>query len=320
MNDPALRIIEIQLLPALAVAAVWIVVLLIFLLPKREAGERKGGGAGFHGHSHDDSVTGEPDWAVPQIDATAGLTSPFHQWDARVKIAALIGYAFCVAFLQQLVVAAVALAASVGAIYLSKLPWRRPLARLAAMAGFLGMFLIVMPFTVPVAPGDTLITLPPLTAISFKVSGFLLALLIVVKASAIAMIMEPLLATAPFTVTVQGLSRLGAPSMICQMLLLSHRYIFVFLHEIKRMARSMRVRGFRSRTNLATLEVYGNFLGMLFVRSFDRTQRVYDAMLCRGYNGAFPTFFEFNATRSDWAKGCFWVGLGLALIVFDHLL
>ena len=89
------------------------------------------------------------------------------------------------------------------------------------------------------------------------------------------------------------------------MLLLSHRYIFVFLHEMTRMYRGMRVRGFVPGTDIATMNAMGNFLGMLFVRSFERTQRVYDAMLCRGYDGCFPFLYLFYRHRKGLGESCF---------------
>ena len=131
--------------------------------------------------------------------------------------------------------------------------------------------------------------------------------------------MEPLLATAPLAVTLQALAALRLPNAICQMILLAHRYIHVLGHEARRMHRSMRLRGFAPRTDLATLRAYGNFLGMLFVRSFDRTQRVFEAMQSRGYRGAFPTWTTFAATPADWAKGAFWIIMGIILLTMDRL-
>ena len=61
------------------------------------------------------------------------------------------------------------------------------------------------------------------------------------------------------------------------------------------MYRGMKVRGFRKRTDLETMRSLGNLLGMLIVRSFDRTQRVYDGMLSRGYSGVFPTYIKFES-------------------------
>jgi len=85
------------------------------------------------------------------------------------------------------------------------------------------------------------------------------------------------------------------------------------------MAVGMNVRGFRKRTHLETLRVMGNFLGMLFIRSLERTHRVFDAMQARGYEGEFPGHGQFQAAPADWLKGLFFIALGIALLVLDRL-
>jgi len=181
------------------------------------------------------------------------------------------------------------------------------------------MFMVMLPFTSPLRSGETLVYLPGLGGLPFHLAGFHLAITIVVKACAVALMMEPLFATAPLPVTLAALSRLGVPDTVGQMVLLCHRYIFVFLHEMTRMYRGMRVRGFVPGTDIGTMSAMGNFLGMLFVRSFDRTQRVYDAMLCRGYDGRFPSFTCFTATGKDWTKAVLWGLIGLMLFVLDRI-
>jgi cobalt/nickel transport system permease protein len=267
--------------------------------------------AGHHHHRE------ERDWSVPVLDAYSNLHSVFHKWDPRLKILSLLVYCFLVAALNQIVWAFCAVVFSLAAVKLARIPLRSTKRRLMAMAGFLGMFLVIMPLTVPVQQGDILLFFQPLP-VPFNVRGFLLAVRIILKACAIALMMEPLLNTAPLAVTVQGLRRLGVPDMICQMILLAHRYIFVFLHETNRMYTGMRVRGFRQRTNWATLYTMGNFLGMLFVRSFDRTQRVYDAMLSRGYDGTFPVYTDFLARPKDWLLGICWILMGAGLLLLDR--
>jgi cobalt/nickel transport system permease protein len=211
------------------------------------------------------------------------------------------------------------LGVAVLSVMTARIPWRSPLRRLAAMATFLGMFLLVMPLTVPARSGDTLIVFSRLTLLSFNLRGLNLAVLICLKASAIALLVEPLLATAPFSVTIQALASLKVPQAVCQMILLTHRYIFVFQSEVARMTKGMNARGFSKRTDTETLRIIGNFLGMLLVRSFERTQRVYEAMLARGYDGSLPGGFEFHARASDWAKGVLWLLAGLALVALDRL-
>lgn len=260
----------------------------------------------------------ERDWSVPVLDAEGAGRSPFHRWDARIKILALFFFVLCLSGLSRLESACLALAVGIGSVAATGLPLHRSLRRISAMAAFLGMFLVVMPLTAPVKAGDLVVVFEHLPWIPFNVRGLQVAGLIVLKACAIALLVEPLLATAPFSVTVQAMARLAIPEAICQMLLLAHRYIYVFQHEAQRMNRGMRVRGFRKRLDLETLRTLGNFLGMLLVRSFERTQRVHEAMVSRGYDGRLPRTVEFQATVADWLKGVSWMLGGIGILALDR--
>ena len=131
---------------------------------------------------------------------------------------------------------------------------------------------------------------------------------------------EPLVATSSFSVTVQALARLRVPAAVCQMLLLAYRYIYVFQDEVGRMVKGMSARGFRKRTDVETLnEPSGTSWECLMVRSFERTQRVHDAMLARGYDGAMPSTIEFQMRNTDWMKGAFWVAAGIAILIADKV-
>ncbi|BCR06249.1 hypothetical protein DESUT3_33180 [Desulfuromonas versatilis] len=260
----------------------------------------------------------ERDWSVPALVQGSG-NSPFHRWDVRCKLATLLGYAFMVASLQQLPSALAAVALSAAALAVARTPLPRVLLRLLAVCGFLGMLLVVMPFSAPAHPGDTLLIFGGLEGLGFNLRGLQLAGTIAAKGVAIALLSEPLFATAPLPVTLHGLARLGAPEMVGQMVLLSHRYLHVFRHEAQRMAAGMQVRGFRKRTSVATLQAVANFLGMLFVRSFERTERVFEAMQARGYRGRFPEPAELRLRRSDLLLGAACLALGITLVAFDRL-
>ncbi|MFZ5760341.1 MAG: cobalt ECF transporter T component CbiQ [Thermodesulfobacteriota bacterium] len=263
-------------------------------------------------------VDGAADWTIPPVDGCAEGASFFHRWDPRCKIATLFLFCFVIASLQSLAMAAMALLLALLACLLGRIPLRRALRRLAAMAGFLAMFVVVVPFTAPLRPGETLVYLALFPELPLHGGGFVVALTVVCRACAIGLLMEPMLATATLPVTLQALARLGLPAAICQMLLLVHRYVFVFLDEGKRIYRSMRIRGFVAQTNITTLRSMGNFFGMLFVRSFERTHRVYDAMLCRGYDGSFPVRVRFRTTRTDRLKILLWAMVAIFLLLFDR--
>ena len=77
------------------------------------------------------------------------------------------------------------------------------------------------------------------------------------------------------------------------------------------MWQGMRVRGFVARMDWASLAAIGNFLGMLFVSSFERTQRVYEAMLCRGFTGEMPQIAAPPVKLKDLGKAVFWLALAV---------
>jgi cobalt/nickel transport system permease protein len=258
------------------------------------------------------------DWSIPALDSQAHRDSPFHRWEPGAKIVTLLFFMFCVASLSRPGPACTALALAVAAVPAARIPWRQPLRRLSALLGFLGMFLVVMPLTVPAHGGDTLLKFDDLHWLTINLRGLQLAGLICLKATAVALLADPLLATAPFPTTVQALARLRVPRIVCQMILQAHRYIFVFDHEASRMSRAMRMRGFRKRTDLDTLRTLGNFLGMLLVHSFERTQRVYEAMLSRGYDGSLPSAEMPAPSRLDWIKAALGATAGMALVLADH--
>jgi cobalt/nickel transport system permease protein len=269
---------------------------------------------------HSRSTPGEDrDWSVPPLDEiTAGRTL-LHRWDVRCKIVTILVYSFMLTALQHLAPALAAIGVSVLVLMTARASYIKVLMRMSAIAGFITMFLVFMPFSVPVHSGDTVLVFNGLEWPVFNLRGLQLAGTIAAKAVAIALLMEPLLATAPLPVTLHGLSRLGAPDMIGQMVLLSYRYLHVFRHEARRMSSGMQVRGFRKRTNLETLHAVANFLGMLFVRSFERTERVFDAMRARGYKGRFPEPMEFHLQARDLVVAAGWLTVGIALIAYDRI-
>lgn len=260
-----------------------------------------------------------PDWSTPHPGQQSQGQSLYHRWHPAVKIATLLACAFVIVSLHRLLWAFAALVGAVLAVHLARMSWTRPLQRLAALGGFLGMLVVILPLTSPVHTGDTVLLLPWLPSWPFNLAGLHLALTIVCKAAAVALLMEPMLATGSLARTLQGFSDLGLPAALSQMILLCHRYIFVFQQEMQRMQRSMRVRGFTPRTNLATLRTMGAAFGMLFIRSFERTERVYEAMLSRGYQGGFPGEVRQPITRWDLGKGALFIMIGALLLAADRL-
>lgn len=80
-----------------------------------------------------------------------------------------------------------------------------------------------------------------------------------------------------------GLKQMGLPRVFAVQLLFLYRYFFVIADEALRMRRGLEVRSGDGRA--PSLSVYGSLIGHLLLRSLDRAQRIYSAMLARGFDG-----------------------------------
>ncbi|MGI6656758.1 MAG: cobalt ECF transporter T component CbiQ [Desulfobulbus sp.] len=263
-----------------------------------------------------------PDWSVPTIDPDThegdGL-SPLHTWHPGMKIGVLLGCCFLIAGLRSTTCSIIALLCALLLVRLARISWHRPLNRLAALTGLLGILLIILPVTAPLLPGDTALILVSPALPTVRVQGLQLALTILFKSAAIALMVDPMLATAPLSRTMQGFTALGVPPSLMQMILLCHRYLFVFIDEGRQIHRAMQLRGFQPRTNLATMRIAGSCVGILCIRAFERTQRIHEAMLCRGYQGKLPATDLAPLRAVDGWKGAFFLLPVLLLVLCDRI-
>ncbi|MCL4692719.1 MAG: hypothetical protein KJ060_09450 [Candidatus Hydrogenedentes bacterium] len=124
--------------------------------------------------------------------------------------------------------------------------------------------------------------------LAFTWPGLLAGLVIAARANAIVLIITTLLTTMEAADLARALRSLRVPPALVTLFLLTGRYVFVLQTEYQRLRRAMWMRAFQPRTNRHTLRAFGNLVGMLVVKGFDRSERVYQAMKCRGYTGVFP--------------------------------
>jgi cobalt/nickel transport system permease protein len=160
----------------------------------------------------------------------------------------------------------------------------------------------------PFAAGPTvLLQVGPL---ALRQEGCLAVLLLATRFASILTVSLVLFGVAPFLTTVKAMRALGLPPLLADMTLLSYRYLYEIDDDLGRMETATRLRGFQahrfSRRNLGTLAALA---GSLLVRSYEQSQRIYHAMLLRGYGRAPRRPDEFRAGLQDKAL------LGLTLAV-----
>ncbi|MGD9241015.1 MAG: energy-coupling factor transporter transmembrane component T, partial [Desulfobacterales bacterium] len=94
-------------------------------------------------------------------------------------------------------------------------------------------------------------------------------------------------------------------------------YIFVIEHEYLRLMRAAKIRGFRPGTNVNTYRTFAYIIGMLFVRSAARAERVHQAMLCRGFKGKFYSLQEFQIGSASWAFAIIMTAIIVGLVTLE---
>jgi cobalt/nickel transport system permease protein len=247
------------------------------------------------------------------FDRYLETASVVHRLDPRVKVVVALAFIVSVALLPDGAwvsygaAAALILAATLAA-RLS--PW------LVVGRSLLGLpFLlaaVTVLFTVPgralwVGPWGLEVT----DAGLIRFAGIVLRSLISLSAAVL------LTATTRFPDILHALRHLKVPAVLVAIIAFMYRYLFVLVEEVQRLlraraARSARLPGQAGGGSIAwRAATVGHMAGQLLVRSLDRSDRVYQAMLARGYRGELLTLAPHAMHGRDWLA----LGFGLAGVV-----
>jgi cobalt/nickel transport system permease protein len=88
--------------------------------------------------------------------------------------------------------------------------------------------------------------------------------------------------------------------------------------EYTTLKRAIHIRAFRPGTNMHTYKTYAYLVGMLIVRSYDHSQRIYQAMLCRGFTGRFPIIMHFHMHMRDYLFSICMFCITIGMIVLSY--
>jgi cobalt/nickel transport system permease protein len=231
----------------------------------------------------------------PEIDKYAGLSSPIHNWDPRAKLIAILCLIFSIVLIPDLRIALIGLAIALALVLVSKIPFGFVLKHLTWVIMFI---------------------LPLFVIVSLTPSGGVeRASLISIKALSAVILIFPMIGTMRFDTAMKALEKLKIPNKLVQMIMFTYRYIFVFIEEVQRMFTSLTSRGFSKRISVYAMSTTGKLIGMLFVRSHDRAERVFSAMVSRGYDGNFGTLVDFKMRKADVLKAAILIAIGVVLNV-----
>ena len=153
-------------------------------------------------------------------------------------------------------------------------------------------FALFLPF---IASGDKVDVL----GLSLSEEGLAAAWNIIAKATIGIAVSVILASTTQMADLLRGFDRLHVPRIITGIAGFMVRYSDVITGEMRRMKVARESRGYDPRW-LWQVRALASSAGTLFIRSFERGERVHLAMVSRGYNGALPSMEQRAATVGEW--------------------
>ncbi|MBT2366833.1 cobalt ECF transporter T component CbiQ [Streptomyces sp. ISL-10] len=220
--------------------------------------------------------------------------SPVHALPAHCKLLAVLCFVLVVVSTPREAVWAfgvyAVLLAAVAAV--ARIPAGFALKRLLIEIPFVA-FALLMPFVVPGERTEVL-------GVALSVPGLWGAWNILAKGTLGVAASVLLASTTELRSVLLGLQRLRLPSLLVQIASFMVRYGDVIADEMRRMSIARRSRGFEA-SGVRHWGVLAKSAGALFIRSYERGERVHLAMVSRGYTGTMPVLNDVRATAAQWS-------------------
>jgi len=239
----------------------------------------------------------------------AGGGTLLHRMDPRVKVVVAAFFSITVAVSVERFPLFLALGFAFALAVIARLNFFQVLRRLVPANAFVLVLWLTLPATVV---GEPAAWIGPIV---LSREGIRLAFLVTLKANAIVISIIALLNTSRLLDIAHAARHLRVPDKLVMIFYFCIRYFHLIGSEYLRLREAMKVRSFRPRTNMRTYKSYANLLGMLLVRSHDRAERVYAAMLCRGFNGRINILSHFRLRPIDYVSG---IGMMIFVVILVY--
>jgi cobalt/nickel transport system permease protein len=239
------------------------------------------------------------------LDRYIPRSSPVHAAEPRLKLALVVAFILAISLLPigSFVALAIAFVLLVALSTMARLgPFRLARGAFVAFPFLLAAFPLI--FTKDGDPiGDINFGLFSLT-----VSGEGLRQFATIALKSWVSVQAALLLTftTPFPDIVEALRRLRVPKLMVAIISFMYRYLAVLTDEASRMmrARASRSASVDGRTGGSIIwraKVVGSMVGSLFLRAYERSERIYAAMQSRGFTGELRFIDTRAFVRADWA-------------------
>ena len=236
---------------------------------------------------------GAMDWfEIGRMDELGRMDTPSHRLDARAKVIVTLAFIVVVMSFPRHEVSALTPFLLYPVVFLSlgRIPARHIVKKILVAAPFalvIGIFNPIMDREPVFAIGSVVITGG---WISF--ASILFRFVLTVGAAL------ALVACTGMVRLGAGLEQLGVPRVFVVQLLFLYRYLFILADEGYKLKKGVELRS--AGTHALRLRVYGSLIGHLLLRSLDRAERIYRAMVARGFDGEMRVMRRSYFRPTDW--------------------
>lgn len=169
---------------------------------------------------------------------------------------------------------------------------------------------------VPLGQVGHLIIYPIIFSLFFAILQFqqswLLGMIVLLKAVTSALTMLLLITTTPY-VDIFGFLSLFMPTLLVDIFLFTYRSLFILIDQIENLLISMKLRGgYRSFNPIFNLRNITGALGILIIRSFEMSERMFRVYSLRGYQGGIPVTHDFGPLKP---LDYYFIGSGLIILI-----
>jgi cobalt/nickel transport system permease protein len=232
------------------------------------------------------------------IDKYSHLTSPIHKLNPVVSLTSFLAFVVVVVLVPSgsfapLFVALLSLSC---VAFVSRIPLQFLIRR----------SLVVVPFAIAIGALNVLgkvaqlaIHHSALASLAFGPAGLPSFLNMVMKSFVCILGTTLLVSTAGSVRLFSAMQNIGVPTGLTTGTCFLYRYMSVVADELSRMKRARDSRRAGNPSWLEDLRSLGALVGVLFIRSYERAERVYVAMCSRGFDGFGVTLVESRTSRRD---------------------
>ncbi|MCX6355812.1 MAG: cobalt ECF transporter T component CbiQ [Candidatus Aureabacteria bacterium] len=233
------------------------------------------------------------------VDRYSECDSPVHRLDPRAKLLTMVGAVIVIVLTPPRAYGSFFIYACtlIALFLLARVPLSFALKRV----------LLALPFIILVAASIPFIKEGEVAG-SFRrggwevhvtYEGLILLWGILIKSSLSILCMAALSSTTRFDRMLKGLESLHCPRLFLMVLAFMYRYLFLLSDDLYRMLRARSSRGGIGGSLIFQIRTLAGMLGLLFIRAYERAERVYLAMCSRGFDGSIPARGGLAFRRAD---------------------